>query len=286
MQEEGPVGRFDGKVAVITGGARGQGRSHAIALAREGARVALWDIANDATADPPFRMASREDLDETARLVKDLGAEVLPVVVDLRSHADTQSAVAQTVDAFGGIDYLVAQQGAMPLTREVWNTTEEDWNSILAVNLTATFVACKYTIPKIIERGRGGAIVLTSSTAGLVGFPYLVCYAAAKHGILGLGKGLANELGPYGIRCNMVCPGAVDTPMVASFAEANDMPSDAMWKQFDGMDLLGAGLVKPEESTTPAVLYLLSDDARWVTGHTMVVDAGASQKPNVGNVGG
>ena len=102
--------------------------------------------------------------------------------------------------------------------------------------------------------------------------------------MLGLGKGLANELGPYGIRVNMICPGAVDTPMVDSFAEANGLAKADMWKQFDGADLLGAGLVKAEESTTPAVVYLLSEDARWVTGHTMVVDAGASIKPNAGNV--
>jgi (+)-trans-carveol dehydrogenase len=279
------MGRFDGKVAVITGGARGQGRSHALALAREGARVAVWDIANGSAANPPFRMASRDDLDETARLVKDVGGEVLPVVVDVRDSGQVQDAVRQTVDAFGGIDYLVAQQGAMPLTRETWNIDEEDWNAILGVNLTGSFLTCKYVVPKMIERGRGGAIVLTSSTAGLLSFPWLTGYAAAKHGVLGLGKGLANELGPYGIRVNMICPGAVDSPMVDSFAEANGLTRDDMWRQFDGMDLLGAGLTKPEESTTPAVLYLLSDDARWVTGHTLVVDAGSMIKPNAGNVG-
>jgi (+)-trans-carveol dehydrogenase len=279
------MGRFDDKVAVITGGARGQGRSHALALAREGARVAVWDIANGSTANPPFRMASRDDLDETARLVKDVGGEVLPVVVDVRDSGQVQDAVRQTVDAFGGIDYLVAQQGAMPLTRETWNIDEEDWNAILGVNLTGSFLTCKHVIPRMIERGRGGAIVLTSSTAGLLSFPWLTGYAAAKHGVLGLGKGLANELGPYGIRVNMICPGAVDSPMVDSFAEANGLTRDDMWRQFDGMDLLGAGLTKPEESTTPAVLYLLSDDARWVTGHTLVVDAGSMIKPNAGNVG-
>jgi NAD(P)-dependent dehydrogenase (short-subunit alcohol dehydrogenase family) len=126
--------------------------------------------------------------------------------------------------------------------------------------------------------------VLTSSTAGLMTFPWLTAYGAAKHGVIGLGKGLANELGPYGIRVNMICPGAVDTPMVDSFAEANGLAREDMWKQFDGMDLLGGGLLKAEESTTPTVLYLLSEDARWVTGHTMVVDAGAMIKPNSGNV--
>jgi len=278
------MGRFEGKVAVVTGGARGQGRSHALALSAEGARVAVWDIANGSTTKPAFRMASAEDLQETARLIKEAGGECLPIAVDLRDSSQVRDAVDRTVSTFGGIDYLVAQQGAMPLTREVWNTDEEDWDDIIAVNLKASFLTCKYVVPKIIERGRGGAIVLTASTAGLLSFPFLVSYAVAKHGILGLGKGLANELGPYGIRCNMICPGAVDTPMVDSFAEANDIPRESMWKQFDGMDLLDAGLVAPAESTTPAVVYLLSDDARWVTGHTLVVDAGAMIKPNVGNV--
>ncbi len=278
------MGKFDGKVAVITGGARGQGRSHAVALAREGCRVALWDIANDATTNPPYRMASRDDLDETVRLVKDVGGEALPVTVDVRDSAQVRAGVSETLDRFGAINYLVAQQGAMPLTREVWNTDEEHWNDIIAVNLTGTFLTVKYVVPEIIKAGRGGAIVLTSSTAGLMTFPWLTSYGAAKHGVIGLGKGLANELGPYGIRVNMICPGAVDSPMVDSFAEANGLTRADMFSQFDGMDLLGAGLVKPEESTTPAVVYLLSSDAMWVTGHTLIVDAGAMIKPNAGNV--
>ena len=278
------MGKFDDKVVVITGGARGQGRSHARALAAEGARIAIWDLANGQNTRPPYRMASADDMAETVRLVEQVGGKVLPVALDLRDGDSVQAAVAKTVETFGGIDYLVAQQGAMPLTTETWNTTEEHWNDIIAVNLTASFLACKYVIPEIIKRGAGGAIVLTSSTAGLTTFPWLTCYGAAKHGILGLGKGLANELGPYGIRVNMVCPGAVDTPMVDSFAESNGLRKEDMWKQFDGADLLNGGLVKAEESTTPAIVYLLSKDARWVTGHTLVVDAGASIKPNAGNV--
>lgn len=278
------MGKFEDKVVVITGGARGQGRSHARALAAEGAKVALWDLANGQNARPPYRMASEADMRETVRLVEEAGSKALPIAVDLRDGGKVRDAVAQTIETFGGIDYLVAQQGAMPLTTETWNTTEEHWDDIIAVNLTATFLTCKYVIPEIIKRGPGGAIVLTSSTAGLTTFPWLTSYGAAKHGVLGLGKGLANELGPYGIRVNMICPGAVDTPMVDSFAEANGLAKDDMWKQFDGADLLNAGLVKAEESTTPAVVYLLSDDARWVTGHTLVVDAGASIKPNAGNV--
>ena len=278
------MGKFEDKVVVITGGARGQGRSHARALAAEGAKVALWDLANGQNTRPPYRMASDADMRETVRLVEEAGSKALPIALDLRDGGKVQAAVAQTIETFGGIDYLVAQQGAMPLTTETWNTTEEHWDDIIAVNLTATFLACKYVIPEIIKRGPGGAIVLTSSTAGLTTFPWLTSYGAAKHGVLGLGKGLANELGSYGIRVNMICPGAVDTPMVDSFAEANGLAKDDMWKQFDGADLLNAGLVKAEESTTPAVVYLLSDDARWVTGHTLVVDAGASIKPNAGNV--
>jgi NAD(P)-dependent dehydrogenase (short-subunit alcohol dehydrogenase family) len=278
------MGRFDGKVAVITGGARGQGRSHAMALASEGAKVAIWDIANGQHERPPYRMASADDMDETVKLIEEIGGEVLPVAVDLREGTQVQEAVRATVDAFGGIDILVAQQGAMPLTRETWNIDEEHWDDIMAVNLRASFIACKYVIPEMIARGPGGAIVLTSSTAGLLTFPWLTGYGAAKHGVIGLGKGLANELGPYGIRVNMVCPGAVDTPMIDSFAEANGLTRDAMFAQFDGMDLLEGGAVPAGESTTPAIVYLLSEDAKWVTGHVLVVDAGAMIKPNNGNV--
>ena len=278
------MGKFDDKVVVISGGARGQGRSHARALAREGARIALWDIANGQNTRPPYRMASADDMAETVRLVEREGTKVLPISADLRDGQAVQDAVAATLETFGGIDYLVAQQGAMPLTTETWNTTEEHWNDIIAVNLTASFLVCKYVVPEIIKRGPGGAIVLTSSTAGLTAFPWLTSYSAAKHGVIGLGQGLANELGAYGIRVNMLCPGAIDTPMVDSFAEANGLRKEDMWAQFDGADLLNAGLVLAEESTTPAVVYLLSDDARWVTGHTMVVDAGAMIKPNAGNV--
>jgi (+)-trans-carveol dehydrogenase len=276
--------RFTDKVAVITGGARGQGRSHAIALGREGAKVAIWDIANGQTDNPPFRMASAADLDDTVQAVKDAGGEALGIAVDLRDGDQVRDAVARTVDTFGGIDHLVVQQGAMPLTREVWNTDEDHWDDIIAVNLRASFISCKYAIPEMIKRGPGGSIVLTSSTAGLMTFPFLTSYGAAKHGVIGLGKGLANELGPYKIRVNMICPGAVDTPMVSSFAEANGMTDADMFDQFDGMDLLDGNLLAAEESTTPAVLYLLSEDARWITGHTLVVDAGAMIKPNAGNV--
>lgn len=278
------MGKFDGKVAVVTGGARGQGRSHACALAAEGAKVAVWDVANGQNQRPPYRMASATDLKETVRLIEDAGGDVLPFTVDLRDGEQTQAAVRATVDAFGGIDLLVVQQGAMPLTRETWDIDEEHWDDIIAVNLRASFITCKYAIPEMIARGRGGAIVLTSSTAGLMTFPWLTGYGAAKHGVIGLGKGLANELGPYGVRVNMVCPGAVDTPMIDSFAEANGLTRESMFTQFDGMDLLGGGAVKAEESTTPAIMYLLSNDARWVTGHVLVVDAGAIVKPNNGNV--
>jgi len=266
------VGRFDGKVVVVTGGGGGQGRSHALALAREGAQVSLWDVNADAVG-------------EAAAGVKDAGGDALGLTVDLTDTAQVASATHQTVETFGGIDHLVAQQGKMPRAQEVWTVPESDWDRTIAINLTGTFLTCKHVIPEIIARGRGGAIVLTSSTAGLFGYPYLVSYGVAKHGVLGLGKGLANELAPYGIRVNMLCPGAVDTPMVDDFAATNQLSREDIWKQFDGMDLLGAGLMKAEESTTPAVLYLLSDDAKWVTGHVMVVDAGATAKPSMGTGG-
>ena len=232
------MGKFDDKVAVITGGARGQGRSHARALAREGASVALWDIANGQNERPPYRMASADDLAETVRWSRRTAARrcrsrsTCATVRTSRPRwprRSRRSAASTSSSPSRARCRSPPRPGTRPRST---GTTSSPSTSRRA------FLACKYVVPELIKRGPGGAIVLTSSTAGLTTFPWLTCYGAAKHGVLGLGKGLANELGPYGIRVNMICPGAVDTPMVDSFAEANGLRKEDMWTQFDGADLL------------------------------------------------
>jgi NAD(P)-dependent dehydrogenase (short-subunit alcohol dehydrogenase family) len=275
--------RFDGKVVLITGGARGQGRSHAVALAREGASIALVDIASGEIGHPPYRVASRDDLEQTAKLVEQAGGQALPLVADVREEEQVVAAVESAVSQFGGIDHLVSNAGALAVFQQSWNIPKVDWDASIGTNLTGHWLTCKYVIPQMIERSGNRGIVLVSSGAGIQALPYASDYCAAKYGVVGLGKTLANELGPYRIRVNILVPGAQDTPMIDSCAEANGFTRDQMLGQFEDTDLLGAGAMRPEEATTPAVLWLLSDDAKWVNGAVQVVDAGLDAKVAAGD---
>jgi NAD(P)-dependent dehydrogenase (short-subunit alcohol dehydrogenase family) len=277
------TGRFDGKVVLITGGARGQGRSHAVALAREGASVALLDIASGEIGHPPYRVASRDDLEQTAKLVEQAGGQALPLVADVREEEQVAAAVETAVGQFGGIDHLISNAGALAVFQQSWNIPKVDWDASIATNLTGHWLACKHAIPRMIERQGNRAIVLVSSGAGIQALPYASDYCAAKYGVVGLGKTLANELGPYRIRVNILVPGAQDTPMIDSCAEANGFTRDQMLGQFEDADLLGAGAMRPEEATTPAILWLLSDEAKWVNGAVQVVDAGLDAKIPAGD---
>jgi (+)-trans-carveol dehydrogenase len=272
------MGEFDGKVAFITGAARGQGRSHAVALAREGAAVALVDIANGEITHPPARVANAEDLAETVRRVEEVGGKALPIACDVRDEEQVKAAAAQAVETLGGIDFVIANAGILARYQQSWEIPSEDWRGALETNLTGQWLTLKYTIPHLIARGRGSGIVMVSSGAGIDAFPYGSDYAAAKHGVVGLALSLANELGPYGVRVNVLVPGAHDTPMITATAEANGFSREALIKQIAGLDPLGAGAMKPEEGTTPAVLWLLSDRAKWVHGTIQVIDGGLNAK--------
>ena len=272
------MGEFDGKVALITGAARGQGRSHAVALAREGAAVALVDIANGERTHPPARVATPEDMAETVSLVEAEGGRALGLPCDVRDEDQVMAAVAQTVEHFGGLDFVITNAGIVGKYQQSWDIPTEDWRGSLETNLTGQWLTLKHAIPHLIARGRGSGIIMVSSGAGIDAFPYGSDYCAAKHGVIGLGLCLANELGPFGVRVNMLVPGAQDTPMIGSSAEANDFDREAMLNQLKGLDLLGAGAMKPEEGTTPAIMWLLSEKAKWVHGTIQVVDAGLNAK--------
>jgi len=280
------MGEFDGKVVLITGGARGQGRSHAVALAREGASVALLDIANGELTHPPARVASARDLDETVSLVEAAGGQALGIPCDVRDEDQVKSAVAQAVAHFGGLDFVIANAGIIGLYQQSWEIPTEDWRASLETNLTGQWLTLKHTIPHLIAKGPGSAIIMVSSGAGIDAFPYGSDYCAAKHGVIGLGLCLANELGPYGIRVNMLVPGAHDTPMIGSASEVGGPDRESMLAQLKGLDLLGAGAIKPEEGTTPAVLWLLSEKAKWVHGSIQVIDAGLNAKVALEGAGG
>jgi len=279
------MAEFDGKVVLITGAARGQGRSHAVALAREGASVALLDIANGERTHPPARVATAEDLAETLLLVEATGATAIALSCDVRDETQVQQAVKESVAALGGLDFVIANAGILAKYQQSWDIPSEDWRASLETNLTGQWLTLKYAIPHLIERGPGSAIIMVSSGAGIDAFPFGSDYCAAKHGVIGLGLTLANELGPYGIRLNMLVPGAQDTPMIDSSAEANGFDRQVLVDQLKGLDLLGAGAMRPEEGTTPAVLWLLSERAKWVHGTIQVIDGGLNAKVQLTGAG-
>ena len=276
------MARLDGKVALITGAARGQGRSHALRLAEEGAEIIACDICSQVDT-VPYSMATPEDLQETARIVEDLDRRVVARQADVRNFDELQSVVEEGLSEFGKIDILVANAGIASYA-PTWELTEEQWRDMLDTNLTGVWHACKAVIPHMIERGEGGSIILTSSTAGIMGLANLAHYTAAKHGVVGLMKTLANELGPYMIRVNSIHPTGVNTDMVQNepsyrlFRPDKESPTreDAA-EAFQTLNLLPIPWVETRDISN-AVLWLASDEARYVTGMQLKIDAGSTEK--------
>jgi SDR family mycofactocin-dependent oxidoreductase len=268
------VGRLDGKVAVISGGARGQGRSHAITLAREGADIVIFDLCAPLVS-PLAPGATEDDLAETARIVESLGRCCLTSQTDARNLADVQALCERVVRELGSVDLLVVNHGMWAVAKNSWDLDEADWQESIDVLLTGAWKVCKAFIPAMIQGGRGGSIVLTSSYNGYRAQPSAVAYCAAKAGVLNMMRVLAWELGEHEIRVNAVCPGGVDTPMVTeggSIERALDFQP-----RYHGTDrsLLPIALLPPQ-SISDAVLWLLTDESRYVTGVGLPVDAGWS----------
>src|ERR1700678_1247437 len=204
------MGMLDGKVALITGGSRGQGRAHAVTCAREGAEGVIVDIAEQ-MATVPYPMARQDDLDETVKLVEAYDRRALAIKADVRSQQQLDQAGTRGVAAFGKIDILIANAGIWTQA-PFWELTDDQWDEMIGVNLTGVWKSAKAVAPHMIER-QTGSIVITSSTNGLEPGLNYAHYVAAKHGVIGLMKNIALELAPYGVRCNAICPGAVLTPM-------------------------------------------------------------------------
>src|SRR5690606_18795986 len=210
------MGTLDGKVALITGAARGQGRAHAARLAAAGADI----IAVDRCAsipEVPWPLASPDDLRETAALVESHGRRCLTQVADVRDTRQMEAAIAAGLEAFGHIDIVVANAGAGSYAR-AWELTEAEWDTVVDTNLKGAWLTCRAVIPSMIERGAGGSLILISSTAGLRPYANMAHYVAAKHGVVGLMRALALELGPHRIRVNAVHPTSVDTGMIQNEA--------------------------------------------------------------------
>jgi SDR family mycofactocin-dependent oxidoreductase len=263
------MGEFSGKVAFITGAAHGQGRATALALAREGARIAGFDIARPLSY-PGYEMGSRDELESLAAACRELETECLTFSGDVRDDAAVTRAVDTTVARFGRIDLLFNNAGicAYGLAHEL---TEEAWDAMLNINLKGAWLVARRVIPVMI-RQRSGVIINNSSIAGLRGMGRLSHYAASKWGLTGLTKSWAIELAPYGIRVNSLHPTGVNTPMNDGLAALEGLTPQEIAERSAG-NLLPVPWIEPEDVAN-AVLYLASDRARFVTGAPLIIDAG------------
>jgi SDR family mycofactocin-dependent oxidoreductase len=276
------VRRVEGKTAFITGAARGQGRSHAVRLAEEGARIIAVDICEQ-IADVAYDMATYDDLCLTQKLVEKAGGHILIGKVDVRDLAAVEGAVARGLDRFQSIDIVCANAGISSYGK-TWELSESAWQDTIDVNLTGVWHTVRAAVPPMIDAGRGGSIVITSSSAALVGIPTLSHYTAAKTGLMGLTRSLAQELGEHNIRVNTIHPTGVDTHMALNdyafrlfMPDIADPTRDDAAKLFRSMNILPVPWVEPADISN-AVLWLASDESRYVTGAAIPIDAGVSQK--------
>ena len=277
------MGRLDGKVAFITGAARGQGRSHALRLAQEGADIIAVDIVEQIST-VPYAMAKPEDLDDTVRQIEALDRRIVARRADVRDGEALRAAVDEGVAELGRLDIVAANAGIFS-SGSAEELTEEQWNDMIEVNLSGVWRTCKVAIPHLRAAG-GGSIIITSSTAGLNGFPNFAHYVSAKHGVVGLMRTLALELAPDMIRVNSVHPTSVDTDMIQNetmyelFApdlEPEQRTREALGERFTTLNALPIPWVEAVDISN-AVLFLASDEARYITGVTLPVDAGQTTK--------
>jgi len=274
------MGSLDGKVAFITGAARGQGRSHAIRLAEEGADIIALDLGSDAIETVDYPTGTSEELDDTVAEVEARGRRAVKGLADVRDLAQVQSVVDAGLKHLGRIDIVCANAGIGSWAVS-WEMPARQWQEMIDVNLTGVFNTTRAALPSMVERGEGGCVVLTSSTAGLIGYAHTAHYTAAKHRVVGLMKVLAQELGPHRIRVNAVCPTTVNTPMVVNeptfrlFApDVADPTADDVREPFAALNSLpDLPWIEPAD-VSEAVVWLCSDAARYVTGVSMPIDAG------------
>jgi SDR family mycofactocin-dependent oxidoreductase len=273
------VGRLEGKVAFITGAARGQGRSHALRMAQEGADIIAIDIASQ-IGSVPYAMATPDDLAETVRQVEALDRRIIATQADVRDYDAVKSALDNGVAQLGKLDIVSANAGVFSFgTME--ELTDIEWDDLQDVNLKGVWHTAKAAIPHLRANG-GGAMILTSSSAGVKAIPNIGHYVAAKHGVIGLMKTLALELAPDMIRVNTVNPTSVDTGMIQNAAtyalfapdlDVKDRTKEVIGARFQTMNALPIPWVEAVDISN-AVLWLASDEARYVTGVVFPVDAG------------
>jgi (+)-trans-carveol dehydrogenase len=277
------MGRLEGKVAFITGAARGQGRSHAVRFAEEGANIIAIDLCEDVSITR-YDGATEEDLRQTQKMVEALGRRIIATKADVRDVDRLRAAVDAGVSELGRLDVVVANAGIGSMTRTVTELSEAEWQGVLDINLTGVWHTAAVSVPHLVAGGSGGAILMTGSAASLKGFANIGQYVAAKHGVLGLARALAIELGQYGIRVNSVHPGNVNTDMIQNpgmfklFCPDIENPtSEDFAKRARSLHLLPISWVEPVDVSN-ALVFLASDEARYITGVALPVDGGTTAR--------
>ncbi|MGO1582212.1 MAG: mycofactocin-coupled SDR family oxidoreductase [Actinomycetaceae bacterium] len=270
------MGQLDGKVAVITGGGRGQGRSHAIELAKEGADIVIADIGGQIDG-LTYGLATEDDIAETVRQVEALDRRIVGVTADVRSTEDMKRVADAAIENFGRIDIVLANAGIHQVLPDTFTMSDDDWQRMIDVNLTGVFKTTRAMIPHLIDAG-GGSIVITSSTDGVTASPSWGHYGAAKAGIMSLAKTLALELAPEHIRVNVVIPTGVNSPMAEALMDTVPKTLERWGFATDRANLMReVGVIEPVDVSN-AIVYLVSDKARYVTGISLPVDAGYTIK--------
>ncbi|MGB6107385.1 MAG: mycofactocin-coupled SDR family oxidoreductase [Mycobacterium sp.] len=273
---------LEGRVAFVTGAARGQGRAYAVRLAQEGADVIISDICAPVSQTIPYPGATPDDLAETVRLVEAEGRKVLARQVDIRDDAAVRTLVADGVEQFGRLDVLVANAGVLSWGR-LWELTDEQWNSVIDVNLTGTWRTLRAVIPAMIEAGNGGSIIIVSSSGGLKATPGNGHYAASKHGLTAMTNTLALELGEYSIRVNSIHPYSIATPMIENDAMMAILSAHPSYlNSFAAMPyqppMKGSRAKRNDfmtaEEAAEVVVWLAGDNSSVLSGSQIVVDRG------------
>ncbi|MFV0252791.1 MAG: mycofactocin-coupled SDR family oxidoreductase [Beutenbergiaceae bacterium] len=276
------MGRLQDKVAFITGAARGQGRSHAVRFAKEGAAVIALDACSPIETQP-YSAGTEEDLAETVRLVEGAGGRIVAGKADVRDSAQITAVFEEGVRKLGAPDIVVANAGTWSFGL-TWEIEDQQWQDMIDINLTGSWRTVKASIPTMIDAGKGGSVILISSMCGVAGFYGLTHYCAAKHGVVGMARVMAQELGPHKIRVNAICPTSVDTDMFnnpamrKTFVPGADNPTDQEFREAArDMHPLGVSCIEVQDVTNN-VVFLASDEARYTTGQAVVVDAGCLVK--------
>jgi (+)-trans-carveol dehydrogenase len=278
------TGRVEGKVAFVTGAARGQGRSHAVRLAEEGADIIAVDVCKPIVKNTTIPASTPEDLAETADLIKGLNRRIVTAEVDVRDFDALKAALDSGVEQLGRLDIIVANAGIGNGGDTLDKTSEYDWQEMIDVNLSSVWKSVKAGVPHILAGGKGGSIILTSSVGGLKAYPHCGSYVAAKHGVVGIMRSFAVELGQHMIRVNSVHPTHVATPMLHNegtfkmFRPDLENPGpDDMAPICQMFHTLPIPWVEAQDVSN-AVLFFASDESRYITGVTLPVDAGGCLK--------